>query len=185
MAVFIYFPNICESSLNDCSVINAIAKSNSSNKAEEAEAVLQRMRRSFENGNHDAKPNSRTLSTVLNACAYTNGDENDRRAAFNISRRIMKEIINEHDLNQIIFATFLKCCALIPPSAVRSSLAVSMFNECRRRGMVDVKVILGIRRCLSSNELLELFRATSLASGTVSIEDIPYEWRSAVQKHVR
>jgi hypothetical protein len=142
------------------------------------------MRRSFENGNHDAKPNSRTLSTILNACAYTNGDENDRRTAFNISRRIFKEIINEHELNQIIFATFLKCCVLIPPSATRSSLVVSIFNECRHRGMVDVKVLLALRRCLSREESLELLRGTSLASGVISIEDIPHEWRHTVQKNL-
>jgi hypothetical protein len=142
------------------------------------------MRHSFENGNHDAKPNSMTLSTVLNACAYTNGDEHDRKTAFNISRRIFKEIIKEHELNQIIFATFLKCCALIPPSAARSSLAVSIFNECRHKGMVDVKVILSLRRCLSRTDLLGLLRGTRLESGTISLQDIPQEWRFSVQKRL-
>jgi hypothetical protein len=135
------------------------------------------MRNSFQNGNNDAKPNLRTLSTILNACAYTNGDESVRLTAFNISRRVFREILSSDDVNQIIFATFLKCCALIPPSAQRDSLVESTFQECRQRGMVDVKVILGLRRCLSPQKLKEALDGTSLSSGIISIEDIPPEWR--------
>ena len=162
------------------SVINAIAKSESSTKAAEAEAILYRMRNAFDDGNHDAKPNTRTLSTILNACAYSNGSESDKISAFKVARRIFKEILSgdSGNPNQIVFATFLKCCSLIPPGVKRDQLVQSIFTDCRERSLVDVKVIISLRRLLSSDVLQSLLGEPVLARGMVEIGDIPSGWRN-------
>jgi hypothetical protein len=159
-------------------VINAIAKSESPSKAEEAEAILHRMRKAYAEGNLDAKPNTRTLSTILNACAYTDGNEREKMAAFKVSRRVFKEVLggDSGNPNQIVFATFLKCCTLVPAGSKRDELVESIFHDCCKRGFVDLKVIVNLRRLLSPTTLQKLLEGTVLARGMVRIEDIPSEW---------
>jgi len=137
------------------------------------------MRKSYADGNHDAKPNTRTLSTILNACAYTNGDEKAKMSAFKVSRRVFKEILGGESgsPNQIVFATFLKCCTLIPSGVKRDELVQSIFNDCCQRGLADVKVIVNLRRLLSPSTLHKVLEGTVLARGMVKIEDIPSNWK--------
>lgn len=165
-------------------MINAIAKSNSASKAAEAESVLNRMLKSYEGGNQDAKPNTRTYSTILNACAYTNGDQTDRAAAFKIARKAFKEILSgDHgEPNQIMFATFMLACKhLVPYGVKRDQLVQFVFKECCQHGLVDIKVILNLRRVLSPSNLNEALQGTPLSNGMIELTDIPLDWRRSLQ----
>ena len=98
-----------------------------------------------------------------------------------MARRIFKEILSgdSGSPNQIVFATFLKCCSpLIPPPGVkRDQLVQSIFTDCRERGLVDVKVIISLRRLLSSDVLQSLLgEQPVLARGMVEIGDTYSEW---------
>ena len=143
------------------------------------------MFKSYENGNQEAKPNIRTFSTVLNACAYTNGDKAARIEAFQVSRKVLKEILGGEygSPNEIVFSTFLKCCSLIPGGHQRDELAASIFHECCSRGLVDVKVILNLRRALSTERLNQVLDGTKLAYGHLEMVSIPKQWKEKVNKN--
>ena len=165
-------------------VINAFAKSTSPTKAMDAETVLNNMVDSYHKGNGDAKPSLRTFGTVLNACAYTdNGSKKEKAAAFKVARRCFKEIISGDigQPNSITFSLFiLSCIKLVPPGTKRDQLLSSVFDECCKRGLVDVKIILDIRR---SSPLLrrKLLQSANLENGSIHINDIPAEWRSNIR----
>lgn len=162
-------------------VINAFAKSASPTKAVDAELILDNMIVSYKNGNGDAKPSLRTYGTVLNACAYSNrGSKQDKAAAFKISRRCFKEVIsgNNGQPNSMIFSLFiLSCLNLVPAGTKRDQLLASVFDECCKRGLVDTRVVLDIRRS-SPTLRKQLLENTNLENGIIHINDIPQQWRS-------
>lgn len=164
------------------SVINAIAKSNSSTKAVEAQRILNRMLEAYQAGNTEAKPNILTYSIVLNACAFTDGPNTDKMAAFKIARKCFKEILGNHVPSEIIFATFLRACnKLIPPGQKRDQLIQSVFKECCQHGLVSVKVIINLRMALSRPVLNQILHGTNLVDGMINLRDIPYDWRKKLQ----
>ena len=168
------------------SVINTIAKGSSPAKAVDAMKILDRMIEANEAGNREAAPNVLTYSTILNACAHTNGTNADAQAAFKIARNTMKEILSNHEPNEIIFATFLQAChRLVPPGERRDQLISSVFRECCQYSMVNVKVILSLRAALSPKKLEQTLEGTGLADGLISFKDIPYKWRKRVRGNTR
>jgi len=188
-------------------VINAFAKSNSPSKAVEAESILHMMLDSYNNGNQQAKPSVITYSAIMNACAYTQGDREDRRAAFRIAQSCLKQIVsgggnenssnkNNEGPNNIVFRTFFTACAnLVPPGDKRNELVRLVFEECCRRGMLDVKIIVNLRRSFSNDLVSSLCSKASsssrisnrdhLARGRIELEDLPLEWRSNITLHAR
>ncbi len=151
-------------------------------KAVLAESILKRMFESYENGNKDAKPGITTFSTIINACAYTKETDKDR--VFKIARAAFKESLGETfgEPNNIVFATFLTACNnLMKPGEYRDKLVCSVFEESRRRGMVDTNTILQLRRVASRQILGEVLKGTKLTSGDLYLNDIPHEWRSNVR----
>lgn len=144
----------------------------------------------FENGNVDAKPNILTYSTVMNACAYTNGESQDRFEAFQIARSCMKDVLTSKfgvQPNNILFSGFILAYAKLVrdrDNPKNEQLIKSIFNECCKLGLVDVKVILSLRRATSSNLFSELCMGTKLHTkhGRIDIQDIPAEWRCNIIK---
>ncbi len=140
------------------------------------------MRESYENGNKDAKPGITTFSTIINACAYTK--EADKERAFKIARAALKESLGETygQPNNIVFSTFLAACNnLMKPGEFRDKLVTSVFDESRRRGMVDTNTILQLKRVISPHTLGEVLKETKLTRGDLQLNDIPHEWRSNVR----
>ncbi len=160
-------------------MINGFAKSNSPTKATDAEAILDSMIDSYRRGNTDAKPSDRTYGTVLNACAYTKGGTN--AAAFKVARRCFKEILSHGQPNSITFSLFiLSCINLVPAGTKRDQLIASVFEECCIRGLVDIKVVLEIRRA-SPKLRNQILQGVNLDNGVIKICDIPEQWRSNIK----
>lgn len=189
-------------------VINAFAKSSFPSKAVEAESILHMMLDSYNNGNQQAKPSVITYSAIMNACAYTQGDREDRRAAFRIAQSCFKQIVrdgndddrcnnnNNNGPNNIVFRTFFIACAnLVPPGERRDELVRFVFDECCRRGMLDVKIMVNLRRsfsydllsslCSNANSSSRISNSDHLARGRIELEDLPPEWRSNITLHGR
>eukprot|EP00554_Chaetoceros_debilis_P007409 CAMPEP_0194072582 /NCGR_PEP_ID=MMETSP0149-20130528/290_1 /TAXON_ID=122233 /ORGANISM="Chaetoceros debilis, Strain MM31A-1" /LENGTH=1273 /DNA_ID=CAMNT_0038752479 /DNA_START=363 /DNA_END=4187 /DNA_ORIENTATION=+ len=164
-------------------VINAIAKSSSKDKAFLAKSMLDRMKKSHENGNEDAKPDMRTYSTILNACAFTFiEDQAEKEEVLQIARQALKEILNGSDAPAFVFASFLLACSrLMGAGTKRDGVAQVLFNECRRRGVVDVKVILNLRKMASPECLRQILKGSRVPVGNIVLDDIPQEWRSNVK----
>ena len=167
-------------------VLEAFAKSSSPNKAIDAEKVLDKMIESYNNGNRSAKPTLRTYSIVLNACAYSNASNQDKAATFKLARRCFKEILNgklgQHP-DSLNFSLFMMTCQnLVPPGTKRDQLLASVFDECCKRGLVDVNVVVNIKS-LSPTLKKQLLQGTNLEYGHfIQIEDIPYQWRVNVRE---
>lgn len=166
-------------------VINAFAKSSSPTKSVDAEVILDNMIESYHRGNGDAKPSLRTYATLLNACAYTEGgNQKDNAAAFKVARRCFKEGLggNNGQPNSIFFSLFLMSCLnLVPPGTKRDQLVASVFDECCKRGLVDTKIVLEIRRS-SPSLRQQLLQGSNLENGTFQLNDIPMQWRSNVRR---
>ena len=176
-------------------VINAYAKSRDPDKSLGAKRILDRMLKSYRNGNMSARPNAVSYSTLLNACAYTRGSVVERDKSFAIAKDCMREILNSskrgddidkmNDLNNVVFGTFLLCCStLISPEqgGRKDRLIQAIFGECRDLGMVDPKVILNVRRAASPDLLRSLMEGTNLATGDASFDSIPNKWKANITK---
>ena len=168
-------------------VINAFARCSSPTKAVDAEVILDTMIDSYNNGNREAKPNMRTYGTLLNACAYAHGGSNQENAAtFKVARRCFKEALNGGKTdkpNSIVFSLFIiSCLNLVPPGTKRDQLIVSVFDECCKRGLVDGRIVMDIRK---SSPVLrrQLLESSNLMDGYVHINDIPVKWRSNIRQN--
>ncbi len=101
---------------------------------------------------------------------------------FKIARQSFKEILsgNHGRPNSMAFSQFIASCRnLVGAGTKRDQLIQSVFEECCQRGLVDVKIILEIRR---SSPLLrrQLLDDVNLADGIIELDDIPYQWRCNV-----
>ena len=127
----------------------------------------------------------------MNACAYTKGNLDDPRVAFRLTQSCLKQVLsnsrseNDDDRhNHIVFRTVFHACAnLVPPGQKRNELVTSVFEECRRRGMVDMKVVLNLC-CKFSNNMLngnsKSILAKHLAHGRIEFQGLPLDSRSNV-----
>ncbi len=141
----------------------------------------------YRQGNHNSKPTIRSYSGVLNACAFTPMDKStnqEKTAAFKIARECFKEILSDsrdERPNSMAFSQFIASCLnLVAAGTKRDQLVASVFEECCRQGLVDIKIILEIRRSspMLKNHLLE---SVGLADGIIRMEDIPREWRCNIR----
>lgn len=128
-------------------------------------------------------PNAKTHSLLLNACAYTRGTREENLKAFKIARGTFKKILEiDEGVNQMHFSTFLLACTKLMPSGEnRDVLVTSVFDECCKRGFVDVNVVLNIRRSMSPEVREETLKGTNLVYGNVSFHELPTEWRRNAQ----
>jgi pentatricopeptide repeat protein len=136
--------------------INAIAKSRSEDKAEEAVAILKRMKLNFhEFGLIDTAPTNISYSSVLNACAYTVSKDPERLAnAFRIARETFRELLqNEEPPTAVCYVNFLSACGrLLPPGNKRLDTAEAIFRDCQERGLMDAKVESTYQRIVSRSQ---------------------------------
>ena len=142
----------------------------------------------YENKTLRQPPNTFSYAFLLNACAYTTtGTKEQKLRAFNIGKGAFKKILEMNEnVTQIHFANFLLSCSnLLPPSENRDKLMTSVFDECQKRGLVDVQVILNIRRSLSPHQKEEALRGTNLGRGRILFDDLPYEWRCNAKGRVK
>lgn len=168
--------------------INAIAKSSSPTKAKDAEIVLDRLLSS-----KTAKPSVNTYSTVMNACAYTrieSGQKNHPIAleAFDISKRCFRQLLqyHAHEMNSVVFNTFLQSCNnLLSPGKNRDALVSSVFKECCQNGLVNIQILVNLRKILSPSALHKALEGTTLAVGNIQPNDIPLDWRVNAVEHQR
>jgi len=79
------------SSLSFNQVINAFAKSNEKLKALKARSILNSMK-PVNKEESFVEPNVYTYNAVLNACAYSYGDSEERRAVFNIASKTLADL---------------------------------------------------------------------------------------------
>lgn len=160
---------------NSC--IHTIAKSSEKNKVEYCLDILQRMNNAKDAGDLDCSPTIVTYSTIVNARAYTVGDERDREKAFNLARFCLQTLLISKELkpDESIFSNlFLVAQRHLGHGEVRDRFAEALFKEACKCGVVD-------------KDVLHRFRKASPSSAKRLLEyqndSILQEWGKNVGKH--
>lgn len=165
-------------------VINAWAKSRVFGKAQRARQCLDRMLGMYNDGYGDAKPNAFVYTAVLNACAYTVGDEEERITALQIAQTTYKELC-ESDFGKpthVTYGAYLTACRnLIPQCDDRISLVEAAFKQCCADGQLDTFVLKRVESALTNEQFLRLLDKRVSFDGSVDLATLPDEWKCNVQ----
>ena len=134
-------------------VINCFARSKEVDKAVKAVSILQQMEEQYRSGNDSARPNIVVYNSVLNACAYTTGEEENVETAFKIACLVFDEVRSSDyvEATHITYATFIQICGnFIPESDIRDNLIEATFKKCAQEGLVSKLVWRKVRVAASS-----------------------------------
>ena len=163
--------------------INAIARSDLSDKAVRAKEILDRARR-------HVKLDASILTGVLNACAYTKASIDDRQSALTIAQEVEAELHDNESLqwDSIAFNTLLQVYGyLVADQTERDRLSSGLFKQCCRKGMVSKPLLGTLRRFNPSvyhsigDELL-----FTKDGGHIKFGKLPSEWtRNATRRSGR
>ena len=165
----------------------AFAESEFPSKALKAESTLQLMLDSYHIvSNLQAKPSVITYSAIMNTFAYTKGNLDDRSAAFWLAQTCLNQVLNssrsgidDNGHNNIVLRTFLHACTnLVPPGQKHNKLVTSVFEECCRWSMVDMKIVFNLRLEFSndlSNSNSKSILAKHFSHGRIEFEDLPLD----------
>jgi hypothetical protein len=171
--------------LNYTTAINVWAKSSSKIKAVKARDLFQRMIRSYESGNENAKPTVFTYTAVLNACAFCTGGMMEKKEALQIATSTFKHLESfEFDSpNHITYNTFLRVCLnLIPVSDARDSAVSSVFDKCKQKGFVTEQMFQVLQNAYPNMNHLERIigwqdKRVQEKKGMMEFDDLPLEWK--------
>jgi len=153
-----------------------VARSRDEQKAEKSRAILDEMKELRSSGKYCFSPDVRSYNSVLNACAYTKGNDSSKNAALRIAVSTFNELRESAELesNHVTYGTFLQVIGnLMPRSERQDKWIETVFKKCGADGHVSVFVL----QSLTDSATPEL--CTSLLGGDVEGEDgvsIPPEW---------
>lgn len=148
-------------------------------KAERALNWLREMQKRYQAGEHPhLRPNVVAYNAVLNACAYTSGnDVPEQNRAMEIAHKILKELEQSRHGNpdQVTYGTFLKVCHnQMPDSHTRRQIVEVLFRKCCKDGQVGNLVIQQLQT-MASPDLYEQLVGRSIEDDIV-MEDLPEDW---------
>jgi len=162
--------------------INAIAKSRQIGKAEKARVLLYQMIDAYKAGDRSLRPTVHACTAVINACAYTLGEGNEKKKALDIASSVFKIMPEYAQPNEFTYGTFLMACKnLIPKGAARDSAMCTIFRHCCSNGQVGGKVIEVIEKSLSKEQVEKLTKV-QVKDGTIKLSDLPTDWSRNVDK---
>jgi hypothetical protein len=182
---FLFFFNI------HVQVINAISKSQNEGKAQKALRMLRRMDKLYQAGNKEARPNEITYTAVLNSCAFPAVlDRRTRRKALDTAIFTLEELQSSPRYgqpNQVTYGTFMKACAnlLQDDDAMRREVIERAFQQCCKDGQVGEMVLAYLRQAAPADLYRELLADFIRFGATISVEDLPKEWRCNVKSTER
>lgn len=109
----------------------------------------------------DVKPNTFVYTAVLNACAYTVGDQAEKAEALRIAEKTFEEMSNSQyegvRPNHVSFASYLTACRnLLPGDDARAAAISRIFQQCRDKGQVDEIVLRRVQSSLTARQLEDL-----------------------------
>jgi predicted hydrolase (HD superfamily) len=179
------------SSVTYSAAINAWAKSRKFGKAQKAYQMLQRMIQLYKDTDRkadDLRPNVFAFTAVMNACAYTVGEDTEKSQALKIAAATYKQSKASNDKfgqpNHVTYATFLRACSnLIPPGPQRDSSLRSVFEKCQQDGQVSDLVLKTLRDACSRELVLSLIGDKTDAmgkNGAIDVKLLPLEWSRGV-----
>ena len=127
-------------------VIKAWGRSGRADAVQKAEQLLERLE-----ARDEIHPDTTTYSSVINCCAYYNGEEEGRGGAFDVAMRTFQKICSSSHAqpNQITYGTLFKVIDKLLPARKdamrREELLRTLFAKCAASGQVDGFVLAQLR----------------------------------------
>jgi pentatricopeptide repeat protein len=115
---------------------------------------------------------------VLQACASTEGNSEEKFAAFQVALGILKELrsSSEHGIDSSTTGMFIKSCSkLMPVGSKRDEIVKKVFRECCEQGLVNDYVLNQFELATSEGVQLEI-----LGGFSVDGASIPDSWSRSV-----
>lgn len=167
------------------STITAIGRSTCKNKAERAFAVLLRMLLAMERGNISATPTSHSYNAVLNACAFTRGDEKTRKDAFDIAMKTYDMLAERGEPDHTTYGTLLRICAthLSAVDPNREMLVDTFFQAACESGNVGRLVVVQLKFAATPAQHLRLVGKE--ITERLNVKDFPTTWTRSVRETER
>ena len=106
------------------------------------------------------EPNIYTYNAVLNACAYSIGDNEEKMNVFKIASRTFADLTKSKicEPDAITYGTFLRCCSsLMQSGKERDSIVEAVFMKCVKEQKLSEFVLTQIREA-ASKELYQKLR---------------------------
>ena len=163
-------------------VINALARSSIIGKEERAYELLHEMR---ENDVEMTRPNTVIYNAVLNACAFSLGNELQHQRAMEIAHRTFQELQDDAyaQPDDITFGTFFQACHNLLPkdTPTRELVLETLFRKCCAEGLVGDMVLRQLYVAANSDLYFKLL-GEYLIEGLdiVAVKDVPKEWTKNV-----
>lgn len=167
------------------SVITAYGRSDAKNKAQKALELLKRMIEANNNGNIAAKPTVHSFNAALNACAFVNGDSDEKSDAFELALNIF-DLLQEYDEpDQTTYGTMIRACsALLHAKDKRREAKVDeIFQKACENGSVGRLVITQMKFAATPSQHIRLMGKDLL--DRVHIKDLPRAWTQNVRETSR
>jgi len=165
------------------SCMNAWGKSKEKGKARRAYEILQRMNQMYRAGAKHAKPNVVAYTTVINACAYSEGSE--RSDAFDIACETFEELRSHPGYgypNHATYSQFLTAAIRLLPSlnSYRMDAIRKIFKQCCHDGQVNPMVFRLYQKVMNENgtEFPGLLSKKILG---LTYEQLPDDWKCNVK----
>lgn len=183
-------------------VMNIWSKLDASDKAEQA---LRLLRHAQERAQHNrfsvisSRPNDFLHSIVINTCAFTKGEENIEKRAFEIAVECLTEVIQEDSkisASSKTFAWFFQACShLNVPQELKDENLERAFDVCRSKGLVNDFALARFVEAASDEALeramrpiLHKLQSAITEAGMegvrrrISLYHLPAEWKRWYQK---
>jgi Pentatricopeptide repeat domain len=173
------------------SVIHAWGRSPDHTKAQRALKLLQELKQKYNETTNptlkaELKPNLVTYNAVLEACCRCQGDLEQQMVALKIAFAVLKAV-NQRDsgltATAVTYAIVLRACSfLLQPGEQRNRVATAVFEQAKKAGMVDFKVLFQLRKTVESGVLAELLQELPQdRQGTFDFNSAPPSWSRNVR----
>jgi hypothetical protein len=163
-------------------VIHAWARSNEKGRARHASRLLNELKQRWKDSGHkkNLKPNVRTYTATLNACARP-VVESERHDAFDIAQHTMDELSmgTIGKPNFLSYSAFLFVCeSALEPGIERDVIVKTTFENCVRDRMAGQTVLQKLFSAASPELFDSLVGIYNDGNGKV---ELPASWNAAVQ----
>jgi Pentatricopeptide repeat domain len=168
------------------SVLNALAKSKEPEKAAICQKLLFKMLQLYDTSKRPSlKPTQVPFNAVLNACAFSASDTTpeQQKDALQIAIATFYELTKRARPDTVSYGNLMKCLHnLMPPGARRNEMALQLFDNCTKAGLVGDLVWTEVRQTAQSRVLHRALetKGVHMSPSTIQIKDLPSSWTNRV-----
>lgn len=164
-------------------VMKTLARSKTPSKAKKVWELCQAMESKFFDGDDSFKPSITTLSTVLNACAFTHLRE-EHEEALHIALKVQNALVEKGcygEPDSIFYDSLIKVFGLLLKGGSRQQqredLISATFVRCSKDGVVDERILSTIRSFFPKY----YEKLPGYENGKVQLKSLPNKWTYNLQ----